>query len=83
MRLGLSERSIYLLFERSGLSFAAFVTDERLARTTTMLLDPARRQLRIGDIAFAAGFGDLTTFNRSFRRRYGQTPSSLRRLGSG
>jgi AraC-like DNA-binding protein len=81
-RLGLSERSIYLLFERSGLSFAAFVTEERLQRAVTMLLDPDGRQLRIGDIAFAAGFGDLSTFNRSFRRRYGRTPSSLRRIGS-
>lgn len=81
-RLGLSERSIYLLFERSGLSFASFVTDERLKRATAMLLDPARKQQRIGDIALAAGFGDLSTFNRSFRRRYGRTPSSLRRLGS-
>jgi AraC-like DNA-binding protein len=82
-RLGLSERSIYLLFERNGLSFAAFVTEERLQRAVIMLADPGGRQLRIGDIAFAAGFGDLSTFNRSFRRRYGRTPSSLRRLGSG
>lgn len=81
-RLGLSERSIYLLFERSGLSFASFVTDERLKRATAMLLDPARKQQRIGDIALATGFGDLSTFNRSFRRRYGRTPSSLRRLAS-
>ncbi|WP_158237550.1 AraC family transcriptional regulator [Bradyrhizobium forestalis] len=78
-RLGLSERSIYLLFERSGLGFSSFVTEERLARATAMLLDPARQQQRIGDIALAAGFGDLSTFNRSFRRRYGQTPSSMRR----
>lgn len=82
-RLGLSERSIYLLFERSGLSFASYVTGERLKRAAAMLLDPARRQDRIGDIALAAGFGDLSTFNRSFRRRYGRTPSSLRRPGSG
>ncbi|WP_050032554.1 AraC family transcriptional regulator [Bradyrhizobium sp. LTSP857] len=82
-RLGLSERSIYLLFERNGLSFAAFVTEERLQRAVTMLVNPGDRQLRIGDIAFAAGFGDLSTFNRSFRRRYGRTPSSLRRLRSG
>ena len=82
-RLGLSERSIYLLFERNGLSFASFVTDERLKCATGMLLDPARQQQRIGDIALVAGFGDLSTFNRSFRRRYGRTPSSLRRLGPG
>jgi len=78
LRLGLSERSIYLLFERSGLSFAAFVTEERLKRAAAMLLDPACLD-RIGDIALATGFGDLSTFNRSFRRRYGRTPSGMRR----
>jgi AraC-like DNA-binding protein len=77
-RLGLSERSVYLLFERNGLSFATFVTEERLTRANAMLRDPACTVLRIGDIAFAVGFGDLTTFNRSFRRLYGRTPSSLR-----
>lgn len=82
-RLGLSERSIYLLFERSGLNFAPFVTNERLKLAAAMLLDPARQRDRIGDIALAAGFSDLSTFNRCFRRRYGRTPSSLRRSGPG
>lgn len=77
-RLGLSERSISLLFERSGLSFAAFVTEERLKRAAAMLVDPACLD-KIGDIALATGFGDLSTFNRSFRRRYGRTPSGMRR----
>ncbi|MBI5263122.1 MAG: AraC family transcriptional regulator [Bradyrhizobium sp.] len=78
-RVGLSERSVYLLFERNGVSFVAFVTEERLQRARAMLVDPACRMLRIGDIAFAAGFSDLTTFNRSFRRLFGRTPSDLRR----
>jgi len=30
-------------------------------------------------IAFDAGFADLSTFNRAFRRRFGMTPSEMRR----
>jgi AraC-like DNA-binding protein len=29
----------------------------------------------------AAGFGDLSHFHRSFRRRYGATPSDVRAAG--
>jgi AraC-like DNA-binding protein len=76
---GLSERYVHLLFEQTGLSFSRFVNEERLKRAMAMLLDPACAEMKIGDIAFAVGFGELTTFNRAFRRRYGDTPSAVRR----
>ena len=31
-------------------------------------------------IAYDVGFGDLSYFNRVFRRRYGATPSDIRQL---
>ena len=77
-RQGISERYVYLLFEQSGSSFSRFITEERLKRALAMLLDPACAVVKISDIAFAVGFGDLTTFNRSFRRRYGDTPRVVR-----
>ena len=43
-----------------------------------MLTYPRRRHLAIIDIAFAAGFGDVSHFNRVFRRRFGDTPSGVR-----
>jgi AraC-like DNA-binding protein len=38
--------------------------------------------LAIIDIAFAAGFGDVSHFNRLFRRRFGATPSGVRAASS-
>jgi len=35
----------------------------------------------VPDIAYDVGFGDLSYFNRSFRRRFGRTPSEVRREG--
>lgn len=82
-RHGVSERYVQLLFEQSGTSFARFVTAARLSRALAMLHDPACAHLRVGDIAFAVGFADLTTFNRNFRRAYGDTPRAVRRAASG
>lgn len=36
----------------------------------------------IGTVAFAAGFGDLSTFNRRFRRTFGTSPSGFRARAS-
>jgi AraC-like DNA-binding protein len=44
-----------------------------------MLCDPRLAARSISSVAFEVGFGDLSYFNRAFRRRYGATPSEVRR----
>ena len=43
-----------------------------------MLIDPRYADRGISAVAYEAGFGDLSYFNRTFRRRYGATPSDVR-----
>ena len=73
-----SPRYIRKVFESEETTFSQFVLALRLARVHGMLTDPRYCDLTIAAIAFGAGFGDLSTFNRAFRRRYGLTPSELR-----
>jgi AraC-like DNA-binding protein len=75
-RHAVSERYIHLLFEDTGETFGEFVTAARLDRARALLTETP--QLKIADIAHRAGYGEITTFNRAFRRRFGQTPSDLR-----
>jgi AraC-like DNA-binding protein len=75
----LSPRYIRKLFEGENTSLSQFVLSQRLTRVHRMLTDPRYASLTIGGIAFAVGFGDLSTFNRDFRRRFGVTPSDVRR----
>jgi len=76
--LGLSRRYVQQLLDETGKSFTEHVTERRLQRAHAMLTDPRFGYLRIIDIALAAGFNDISHFNRMFRRRFGDTPSGVR-----
>ena len=77
-RHGLSPRYVQMLFEAEGSTFSGFVLEQRLALARRMLANPGLRSRRISEIAWDAGFQDLSYFNRMFRRRYGMTPSEAR-----
>jgi AraC-like DNA-binding protein len=75
---GLSRRYVQKLLEGTGKSFTEHLAGRRLERASAMLTDPRHLHLAIIDIAFAVGFGDVSHFNRMFRRRFGETPSGAR-----
>jgi AraC-like DNA-binding protein len=77
-RQGISESYLRKLFESEHTSFSDFVLGRRLVRAHALLSDPRRRHSGIAQIAFACGFGDLSYFNRTFKRLYGATPSEVR-----
>ena len=73
-RQGVSDSYIRKLFEGEGTSFSQFVLGRRLIRARRMLTDRRWADRSIAWIAFETGFGDLSYFNRTFRRFYGNTP---------
>jgi AraC-like DNA-binding protein len=75
----ISESYVRKLFETEGTSFSQFVVGRRLERARRMLTHPGSAGRSIASIAFDAGFGDLSYFNRTFKRCYGLTPSEMRR----
>ncbi|MCI0745969.1 MAG: helix-turn-helix domain-containing protein [Verrucomicrobia subdivision 3 bacterium] len=78
-RCNLSVRHINRLFAREGTSLMYYVWGRRLARCHRDLTDPAMRHRPIGEIAFAAGFNDLSHFSRAYRAHYGNAPGDARR----
>lgn len=76
--LGMSRRYVQKLLEGTGKSFTEHLAGCRLERAFAMLTDPHHLHLAIIDIAFAVGFGDVSHFNRMFRRHFGETPSGVR-----
>jgi AraC-like DNA-binding protein len=75
---GVTRRYVQMLFEEDGTTFTHFVLGQRLANARRMLLDARLAHHTIATIAFDAGFRDLSYFNRTFRRRFGCSPSELR-----
>jgi AraC-like DNA-binding protein len=79
IRLGITSRYVRKLLDNDGTSFSEFVLEIRLKRAHRLLCDPSHLNQPIGTLAYAIGFGDLSYFNRSFRRRFGMTPRDVRR----
>jgi AraC-like DNA-binding protein len=77
-RQRVTPRYVQMLFDEDGTTFSAYALNQRLARAHRLLIDPRHTSWTISAIAFEAGFGDLSHFNRSFRRRYGASPSEVR-----
>lgn len=80
-----STRSIQMLFERDGTTFSEFLLEQRLMRAARLLRDPLHRLSKISELAYLAGFNDVSYFHRTFRRRFGMTPSDAKahHLGAG
>ena len=64
------------MFKKStGLNFTDYLSRVRVEKARNLLLNP---NLRISEVAFAAGFQSLSHFNRVFRRIAGQSPTRYR-----
>ncbi|MBM3527597.1 MAG: AraC family transcriptional regulator [Alphaproteobacteria bacterium] len=77
-RLDLSPRYLHRLLEPTGRSFNEHLLKCRLERASAMLRDPHCSEMKIAEVAAKAGFSDISHFNRSFRRAYGDTPIGVR-----
>jgi len=77
-RHGLSPQYMRSLFNSEGTTFSDIVLEGRLCLARRLLADRFRPDRRISEVAFEVGFNDLSYFNRTFRRRFGMTPSDAR-----
>ncbi|MFJ2398114.1 helix-turn-helix domain-containing protein [Streptomyces sp. NPDC087843] len=75
---GISTRYLHKLFEPERETVAHYIRDLRLERVRLRLLDARFADRPISALAFDAGFGDLSGFNRAFKAKYGVSPRELR-----
>jgi AraC family transcriptional regulator, positive regulator of tynA and feaB len=78
-RFRCSSRYVHRLFSTTSRSVGEHVNDKRILACTRMLLDHTCRNKTVAEIAFAAGFRDISHFNRLFKRSNGAAPREFRR----
>ncbi|HEV2650940.1 MAG TPA: AraC family transcriptional regulator [Rhizomicrobium sp.] len=78
---GMSRRSLQRIFELEGSTFQSHLLTLRLEATRDQLRNPRAANQTIAEIASACGFGDISHFNHSFRKRFGASPSDVRTRG--
>jgi AraC-like DNA-binding protein len=75
---GVTPRAIQKAFGAEGRTFSEYVLERRLERAWLRLMSADENGLSISSVAFEVGFGDLSYFNRSFRKRFGRSPSQVK-----
>ncbi|WP_176731899.1 helix-turn-helix transcriptional regulator [Micromonospora rhizosphaerae] len=76
----LSPHYFSVLFRQAtGVTFQDYLAGRRLQFARSLL---AASDLPVTQVCHAAGFNDLTHFSRSFRRRFGRSPSTTRQTVS-
>jgi AraC-like DNA-binding protein len=81
--LNLSRRYVHKLYAQEGRSFRQDLIALRIDACLKAFQDEKQAKKTIAEIAFAAGYTDISQFNRHFRRLKGATPSALRTALSG
>lgn len=74
---GISARYVQLIFADMGTTVSAHILQRRLGRAAERLRGGTVGVL-ISDVAFDAGFQDLSYFSRSFRSRFGMSAKQFR-----
>ncbi|MBW4709193.1 helix-turn-helix domain-containing protein [Roseobacter sp. YSTF-M11] len=78
-QVGLSARQLQRVLRDHDTSFTTMVREKRYRYVTEHLQQHADPHGRIAEIAFCAGFRDLSNFNRGFKAFFGMSPRSYHR----
>ena len=74
--VGLSaSRLAHLFREEMAMSIQSYIVDRRLVMAAMLIVQTDER---ISQIAYSVGFGDVSNFNHSFKRRFAMSPREYR-----
>ncbi len=81
--IGVSVRQLHRLFEPNNISFARYVSRQRLLQCRDAIGGATGTSRSVVDIAFGWGFNSMATFYRAFASEFGSPPAVLRAASAG
>ncbi len=75
--LQVSTRQLSKIFKSENTTPVALLRDLRLDKAAALMASP-NSELNLSDISHRVGFGDISTFGRAFKSRFGCTPAEYR-----
>src|SRR3546814_13921561 len=67
-----------LINQQLGVHFFDFVNRYRVEKAAAVLIDPAKHEMSVLEIAFETGFNTKSSFNAAFSKHLGSTPTEYR-----
>ena len=77
-KMKISKSYLYFMFRSAGISVNKMIIERRLEKCRNDLKNFNLRKTSVTDIAFNAGFRDLSHFCHRFKARYGTSPGKYR-----
>lgn len=68
--------------EQKGMSFFEYINSLRIAEAKVLLAEKSKKELNIIDIAYIVGFNNKVSFNNTFKKTTGKTPTEFRNANS-
>lgn len=69
----------FLFSKYMGISFSEYLCEKRLSYAASLL---SEHKYNVTDVCYRCGYGNLSHFLRSFKKKYGITPKSYQKLNS-
>lgn len=78
--LGVSRNSVSQVINRTGMNFFEYMNSWRIEEAKKLLAETTKAQFNIIEVAYEVGFNNKVSFNKSFKKSTGLTPTEFRRL---
>jgi AraC-like DNA-binding protein len=68
--------------EKKGMSFFEYINSLRIAEAKVLLTEKSKKELNVIDVAYMVGFNNKVSFNNTFKKATGKTPTEFRNANS-